>query len=166
MEFSIVAFYALFAGSVGYALFKGGAPERYGAIAHLVLMALEVTALQFVRETFATADPTSLVVDVLVLLAYGSIALHANRLWPLWAASLSLLSVLSHFARWVQVAIHPYAYVLLSTLPTAMSLLAMAIGTMNYHRRIKAGLPCPDWVDWRAIGRRRSAAMAQARPAR
>ena len=147
---SIIAFYALFTVSVLFALAKGGWPERLGAAAYLALASVQIGVSFILPFFYDKVDGVGFFADLLSLAAFGAIALSAKRIWPLWAASLQLLAIASHFARWAQIAIEPYVYSLMKTVPTASTLVAMAVGTYFHQRRLKKFGYDPDWVNWKA----------------
>lgn len=145
---SIIAFYALFFASVLFAFAKGGAPERIGAAGYLFLATLQVSSSFILPYFYTKVDGIGLLTDLAALLIFGAIALSAKRTWPLWAASLQLLAVSTHFSRWVDLQIDPYAYSLMKSMPTAFALVALALGTLLHQRRLKRYGSDPDWVDW------------------
>lgn len=145
---SLIGFYALFILSIFVALRWGGAPERIGAGIHLGLFITQGLLYLSLPPQYAQVDAISLLTDSLGLIAFGSLALSANRIWPLWAASLQLLSVMGHLARWIQLSIEPYVYVLLKSSPTGLSLAILLAGAILHQRRKSMVGHDHSWVVW------------------
>ena len=148
---SITVFYALFFITLLAAWIWGGKPERIGGAIHLALACLQGAFYLVVPPSFASLDGISLLTDALGLAGFGWLALAANRMWPIWAASLQLLSLAGHFARWAQLEIAPYAYSLLRTAPTALGLLVLLLAVVVHRKRLKQSGQDRPWVDWRAL---------------
>lgn len=144
----MIAFYALFTVALGLAFVLGGKPERVGAAIHLALFSFQGASYLILPTTFATVDLVSLATDCLGMLGFGWLALNANRFWPIWAASIQLLSISGHFARWIDLKIDPYAYVILTYYPTAAGLFVLITGVLVHHRRIRTLREDTPWVAW------------------
>ena len=143
-----MAFYALLILSVMFALLRGGKPEQYGALAIIVMTALQFASLLVEPTLFRTVDPASVVVDIFGVATFGALAIYSRRVWPIWAASLQLLSLSSHFARDVDPRVEPIVYVVMATAPTFMLLLALLLGTIFHRRRLRRHGVDPSWMDW------------------
>ena len=148
---SQAVFFLLFGITVVVATGWGGQPERMGAFTHIGLFLVQAVAYLVLPPQFLQVDNSAIMADALGLAAFGWIALSANRIWPIWAASLQLLSMMGHFARWAQIEIGAYAYVLLKSVPTAVSLLVLLIGVIAHRKRLTRIGTDPSWVDWKAL---------------
>lgn len=144
----IAAFYGLLILSVSLAFLRGGEPEKIGALIILVMTVLQFGSLFFGPTAFHNVDLASLIVDVLGLAAFGAVAIYAMRVWPIWAASLQLLSLTSHFARNVDQSVEPLVYEVMATAPTFMVLLTLLLGTIFHRRRLHRCGADPSWKDW------------------
>ena len=80
----------------GYALARGGAPERWGAAIVIAGMVLSNVAGLQSDHVFISTDTKFLAVDVIEAVALVILACTANRFWPLWAAMFQLDSVFTH----------------------------------------------------------------------
>lgn len=73
--------------------------------------------------------------DSIGFLCILTIALRANRLWTLLAASAQLLSVMSHIVLVLDMNTAGLVYAIMNQSPFYLLLLLVAIGTWNYTRR-------------------------------
>ncbi len=124
----------------GYALLKGGRPERIGTT---IIAVGSVFSVAFVPRWVARAEAIEsgiLLVDLACLAAFILLAMRANRFWPIWVSALVGLSVLGHLARWYdgfEISMRVYA---MSLAIWSYPMLALiAIGTFNHHRRAARG---------------------------
>ena len=151
-HFGIALFYVVFFCGLPLAAWFGGAPERWG-VATLVGM-LIIHALPyglFADPIYHSVDVVVLVGDVLALGAFTAIALNAKRIWPLFAASLQIISVLGHFARSVT-DIMGLSYSLLNTVPTTLVLTLVLSGAAMHQVRLHRRGEDPDWVPFKRYG--------------
>lgn len=148
---SIVLFYSLFLISVVAALWKGGEPERWGVGVVVLAFVVQTTAYAVVPPRFIEVDGVALLVDLIALVGFGAIALNAKRIWPLFAASLQLISALSHFSRFVQIEVTGIAYSLVKSAPTGVVILLLLVGTILHQSRLKRRGYDPAWMDWEYI---------------
>lgn len=148
---SIAAYYGVFAFAIVFALWKGGEPERYGIVMLLVGFFVQATAYGVTKVRFESVDPASLLVDLVNLVGFTAIALNAKRYWPLVAAALQLLAVLTHFARFVELEITPLVYSVMRTLPTGGVIVLVIMGTAFHIVRLKRWADDPAWVDWEMV---------------
>lgn len=136
----------------GAALFWGGAPERI--IAGSWLIFFELTG--FIYKRFIQAggyqlqgvDAFLAANDFLMLVIWVTVALYANRNYPLWIAGMQLLAMTAHLARGMSEAISPFAYVLLIAAPGWFQLIFLGAGlTRHILRKRKYG----KYRDWRFV---------------
>lgn len=148
---SIAAYYAVFAFAIIYALWRGGEPERFGIVMLLIGFFVQATAYGVTKIQFETVDLASLLVDIINLVGFTAIALNAKRYWPLVAAALQLLAVLTHCARYVELEITPLVYSIMRTLPTGGVIVLVIVGTAFHVARLKRWAEDPPWVDWEMV---------------
>lgn len=93
-----------------YAAIEGGKPGRVGAalIVFITIIGFFI-ALMEQRSWGHTVYPL-LLVDTLCLLAFLTLALKSNRLWPLWTTACALATVTTHLASIAQIGIPPSIY--------------------------------------------------------
>lgn len=143
-----ILFFILLSAAVASGWLWGGLPERIGAVFHLALASIQGTLYILLPPSFLSVDTLALGIDCLGLLAFGWLALRANRFWPIWAAAFQLVSLAGHFARWVQMEIEPLAYVILKSYPTAFGLVVLLIGVLLHQTRLRRyGIDHP-WAHW------------------
>lgn len=143
-----LAFAVILVLSVSLALAKGGSPERWGAAVIVVMTALQFGSRLFEAPQYHSVDLASVVVDAFAVVTLGAIALHARRAWPIWATSLQLLSLSSHFAREVNEHVPPMVYAIMKSSPTFLVLVTLLIGTLAHMRRVRLRGKDPAWKDW------------------
>ena len=143
-----LAFFLLLPLSLALALWKGGAPERYGALVIIAMALFQRVAILFVPSHFVSVDPASLVSDAIGTVGFGILAVQARRVWPIWAASLQLLSLTAHFARWAAIGVPPFVYALMRGTPTFVVLAALVLGTALHRVRIRRHGKDPSWQTW------------------
>lgn len=92
----------------GYAIWRGGVPERIGGGALLVGWLLS----PLVTRTAAWDAPQYgiLVVDLTLLGIFMALAFRSGRWWPIFAAGVQLVGVLSHLVLIIQPSFLPRAY--------------------------------------------------------
>ena len=147
-DLGISAFATILILSTGFAITRGGAPERWGALVIVTMTAIQVASAFSGHQKFSSVDLGSVVVDAYGVIGFGAIALYARRAWPIWATSLQILSLSSHFARQVDQGVSPMVYALMKSSPTFFVLLALFVGTMAHRRRLQLHGKDPGWMDW------------------
>ena len=147
---SVAIYLTLFVATVVYSLLKGGGPERAGGVIMLYTFVLQGGHYFITQPEFLDVDPASLLVDIIMLIGFGAIAMSADRKWPLFATALVLLALgVGHFGRFVAPEIFSYAYALSKTTPTWMILLLLVFGTRRHQTRIRRLGADSDWVDFK-----------------
>lgn len=146
-----IAFLSLLALSVPLAFWKGGAPEKGGALVILAMLVAQAIGMILLPSRFTNVDPVPLLTDLIGAIGFGYLAVQALRIWPLWAASLQLLALSAHFARWATIKTPAVVYALMRGGPTFLVLLALLVGTVLHIRRCRARGTDPSWQDWSRI---------------
>lgn len=120
-----------------YALLRGGKAERVGATIMIVASVLSVVFVSEDASRFGSVETGILVVDFAAFVAFVSLALRADRFWPIWVSAFAGLGVIGHLGRWYAGdQVIPWAYWLVLVVWTYPILASLAIGTMNYQRRV------------------------------
>ena len=125
-------FIAMF-GACGFALWRGGWPERLVAMASLA--AWLATRLAYNYGDWIDPQWGILAVDVAFLGVLIYLALTTDRSWLLFAAAFQLLGVAIHVAITIDHAIRAVAYIQALIIWSYLVLLALAIGTWSQSRR-------------------------------
>lgn len=142
-----------------FVLWKGAVPERLGVASIIAMGAFQLSVERVLPSKFVAVDVSSLGADLIGFLAFGAIALHARRIWPLWATALQLLCLGAHFARWASISVSREAYAVTRGAPTALILLLMLGATLLCIRARRRGQLDRPWQDWGDIARQRGAPL-------
>lgn len=138
--------YLLAAAVLLLAWLKGGEPERHASFAILAWLVVD-PLLRSALETpdFDRLDWALFAFDGLLAGSLAAIALHANRVWPIFAAAFSFIPVLSHIAVLLRQNAMPYAYWALEQLPFLFVLFSLLLGVSARRERLAKGIRCADW---------------------
>lgn len=128
------------------AVWRGGGPERVaGALLLAVFVVDEIRAVLFGRTAYLVFEPLLLAANVTELAVFTWLAIKANRLWPVVAAAMKLVSLLAHlFALTMSIGM-TQAYFVMVELPGVLTIIALAFGTFAHWRRQRRIGPYPDW---------------------
>ena len=127
---------ALFAAAGFYAFRRGGPPERFAVKVVIIWLLTDVSYhLIFGPSGFTTVDPAHLVIDGAELVAITWLALHANRVWPLWAAAAQLMTFSGHAVVLLGQGGWSQAYWAMTQLPPFIQLVALVCGAAFHSRR-------------------------------
>jgi hypothetical protein len=116
----------------------GGAPERWLTANFLATM---VAPVYFMRFFYPERSPDSpflsvfLLVDLIAAIMFISIAVKANRNYPLWIAGFQLVALGTHLAKLVGDGISSLALTILITGPSYCQLLLLVAGFVRHVRR-------------------------------
>lgn len=125
----------------------GAAPERASAGAILfLLLADRLYHLIAGRGSFyLTLDVGHLVIDAAAAMIFLTIALWANRIYPLWLAALQSLSVIAHFTREASETVGRDAYAILTNAPSVLLIVVLSGGIALHSRRVRRYGSYPSW---------------------
>jgi hypothetical protein len=133
---NVLVFNALLLVACGYAAWGGGGPERWCA-GSLVLAAAATRLSDVLSTPDYVAVPLDIAaVDLLLLAALTTIALRANRYWPLCLTSLHLSTILVHGARLLDPLMTPGMYQLVLRAFAYATVIVIAVGTLRHRRRL------------------------------
>jgi hypothetical protein len=133
----IIFFILLFAISVGYALWRGGKPERAVAIILILMISIDAFVHALTPATYAKADPGHLIIDALAWAAFLFIALRARRLWPLWVSSLQTISLIAHVTKLLNLSMPPLVYAIMQVSSSYLLLIILIMGTYAHQKRLR-----------------------------
>lgn len=127
----------------GEAVVRGAAPERL--LAGMLLSGALVEAVT--AWVWGGGDPRSqawmcLPADILLFATILTVALHANRIYPLWLAGLQLAAVACHFAGFAMMP-GPRAHAIMQDVPFCLQLAVMALGLSS---RAIGDRRCESWA--------------------
>jgi hypothetical protein len=134
-----VSFYWIFLALCSiYILTQGGPPERVAIAIAITASALSLfVGLLDWEGRYRSMLAGVFLVDVATLLAFGILALRADRFWPLWITGIHLIGVATHFAKLLDPSIVPRVYGATQALWAYPILLIIAIGAARHRRRLK-----------------------------
>lgn len=123
----------------GFALWRGGRPERWVALANLLAWIL--TPLAY-RNTLIDPQWGVFLVDAGFLVLLAGLAMTTDRNWLLFAAAFQLLAVMTHIAIAVDRGVRTLAYFRGLVIWSYLVLAALAVGAWMF-RRDRRGVPSP-----------------------
>ena len=134
-----------------FALWRGAGPEKACALTLLALMAVdEVYHLAFgAYYPLDTADPWHVFIDTAALISLLTIALRANRFYPMVLAAAQLVSVTAHLVRLTVPQMTSLSYYLLYVMPFYFAIFVLAGGLWRHRKRFERIGP---YREWRASG--------------
>ena len=150
----LVAFMLLTFGISSYALWRGGAPERWVAVLFLLGMILSMAISIAMPPTPRGFQAGIFCVDALMLCAMVAVMLRARRYWPIAVAAMQLLSVMGHVIKLVDPQVMTVVYWITSAFWALPQLAILAIGTTRHRSRLRRSGSDPDWTTgWRTTRR-------------
>lgn len=120
----------------GYAVARGGGPERVVGVALFVAAITTRLVGQDPTQRFGSMEVGVALVDVCLFVVLLLVALHADRWWTLWVASLHLLGMGAHVARAVDPSVERMAYAILVATWSYPMMVLLVVGTMRHRERL------------------------------
>ena len=123
----------------GIAFWRGAGPEKAtGTILVGMLLILWVDRALFPQDgAYEEIDLSALTQDIFAMIAFGALALYANRIYPLWIAAAQVIATLMHFNREISSMIDPLAYAIVNRLPSYLQILAFMLVLAAHQRRVR-----------------------------
>jgi hypothetical protein len=134
----VYAFATLLLVTSGYALWRGGAPERVVAAGLLSAYVATVLSWTPLPARFHGLELNVFAVDAVLLAMLMVVAIRADRAWPLLVAALQLDAVGAHFVKLVAPDTIRVAYALLIAIWSWPVQIVLAVGTWRHVGRMKA----------------------------
>lgn len=130
----------------GYALARGGAPERAAAGMMLAAFAAGIPVhIAMGAAGYRSAELATVAIDVLLLGALTVLAWRATRFWPLWVAGWQAAAVVAHLAKMLDPGMQATGYAIQAQIWGYPMVAAAAIGAWRHRRRLRAGIVDPPW---------------------
>lgn len=141
----VAAFILLLVLALGYALRRGGGPERT-MVAIGVTMVLSDQILHLaVDAEYLRLDLGHLAIDLFGSAATILLAMMALRFWPMVAAVLHTLPMLAHWSRALDVSMHPAAYMIMQVASSWLVPPLLVIATWHHRQRLLQNGSDPSW---------------------
>ena len=132
----IAAFLILMLVAVGYALRKGGGPERAMAVIAAAMIASDQALHLLIPPEYASLDIGHLAIDLFGASATMFLALIAYRFWPMIAAALHIFPLLAHLSRYFDLMLHPAAYLIMQVASSWLVGPLLIFATWRHQQRI------------------------------
>ncbi len=132
----VYVFAALLVVTSGYALWRGGAPERVVATGLVLAYVATVLSWSPLPSRFYGMELNVFAVDVALFALLIIVAMRADRGWPFLVAALQLDAVGAHFVKLVAPDTIRVAYALLIAIWSWPVQMLLAVGTWRHVRRM------------------------------
>jgi exosortase/archaeosortase len=120
--------------TTGYAMVRGGGPERLGAVV-LLWLTVGVLIIGPLLSMHLRIDWAGVIVDLIGLASFLYLGLRTDRTWTLWACSAQVIAVIGHLVSYIQAHEADLAYGVMTRGPAYIQCLALLIGTRAYSNR-------------------------------
>ncbi|KQS04747.1 hypothetical protein ASG11_11215 [Sphingomonas sp. Leaf357] len=146
MAVSVLLFLIWLVLCCGYALLRGGAPERVAAGLLVLSYALGLPVHWMIDAAgYRSAVIGTATIDVLLLVALIVLAWRSTRFWPLWVAGWQLAAIVAHLAKLLDPAMLATGYAIQAQIWAYPMVLATAAGAWRHRDRRRSGDPDPPW---------------------
>lgn len=144
---------------LAYALRRGGQPERFVALTFALSFIVGFVALSVWGSPDLLAfDAMHFAIELACLAVLLFTAVYANRWWPICIAALQVIVIFTHLVKASGVTGMVGVYWAMTTIPTYMQYIALALGTALHARRVGRVGP---YRSWRKTGPRILLVMEQ-----
>jgi urea transporter len=114
---------------------RGGIPERVAAILLTVAAVISTLIVRNQETMFSDIEWGLFATDTILFLALVMLAIYSDRYWPMWLASLQLVSVWMHPAFNFSQNKMAFAYAIASIFWTYPMQFILVSGALRHHRR-------------------------------
>ncbi len=133
----VIVFDALLVSACGYALWRGGSPERIVGGSLILAYVATLVSYSALANRFFGVERGVFAVDVVLLAVLIAVAIRADRAWPLVVAALQLDTVGAHVVKTFDVGMIRVTYALLIAIWSYPMLLALGFGTFRHQLRLR-----------------------------
>jgi hypothetical protein len=130
-------FIPLLALVLGYALLKGGAPERLAALIIIAASVSTVATWAPAHLRYSSVEVGIFLTDFIMMLALVALALKAERFWTLWVAAFQVMQFASHIPEILVPDLLPVTYKVVISIWSYPMLILLAIGTYRHTLRVR-----------------------------
>lgn len=115
---------------------NGGAPERYAAFTIAAAFALNIVVIAIGGPAeFQKFESVRFAIEVGVFFVFTTIAIFANRLWPICLSALQLIVLTAHAAKISEIEGLPGVYWGMTVIPSYLQLAVLLGGIFSHSRR-------------------------------
>ncbi|WAT17933.1 hypothetical protein OZN62_13610 [Aurantiacibacter sp. MUD11] len=138
IEYRAYIQYLIIFSLTAYAFWRGDGPEKEAGAILSGMVAMDVGYHLLLPESgvYSEVDLGHLVIDLLVLILLGRLAVRANRIYPLWMLAGQIISTLMHFNRELSPTLDPIAYLVLTRMPSYLQIMALGVGLVAHRVRV------------------------------
>lgn len=140
----VVAFNLLYVLSCAYALLRGGAPERLGAVILIANFQLSHWLIAPLESRYADVEWAMFCVDGTAFLALYALSICSTRFWPIWMAAIQGVVAISHLSG-LRPDVIPWAYGNAIALWAWVLVSILATATWRHRRRLRHYGVDPAW---------------------
>jgi len=130
----IIIFYFLLLGSCGYAIWRGGGPERITGWMTVGAALLTVAAGH--PTQYRHVELHVFLIDLALLIGLVIVALKADRLWPMVLAALHLESTAVHILKLFDAELMRATYAVMIVMWSYPIQILLVIATLRHQRRL------------------------------
>lgn len=141
----IALFFLLLGLCFGYALWRGGTPERIVAAGFLTAAVATRLLLLGSDRPFSEESRLLLAIDVSLLALLVGLALMSDRWWPLWMGALQLLEVAIQLVIVFDVEYLRWTFAILHGVWSYPMLALLVVATWRHRRRVRRNGADPSW---------------------
>lgn len=139
------AFATTFVACLIYAFVAGARPERFAMMAQLGAFLVTAFLISFRWSSWLGMPLGVALVDFGLAIALISLALKANRLWPIVLAGMQVATVFGHLAKLLSFPLPTAGYAIFVQFWAWPMLMVTAVGTHNHRARTRRFGAEPDW---------------------
>jgi hypothetical protein len=132
-----VMFDVLLIASCIYSLLMGGIAEKIGSVLLASAALFSFGAILISQAPYVRIEMAIAAIDLVLFFGLLTLALLADRYWPMWLTSMQLVTIWSHPAFGIASQKIPFAYAVASKIWSFPMLILLAIGTYRYRNRLK-----------------------------
>jgi hypothetical protein len=116
---------------------RGGRPEIFGMLLVTIGSILSTLLVSDLGLRFRGTESWMFAADVMMLIAFVTLALLTNRFWPMWVASFQAITVLTHLAETALPNAVPRGYSLLQGFWVYPMFVAILLGAYGHQKARK-----------------------------
>ncbi len=140
-----ILFLMLLLGACLYAIVRGGAPERIGAAILILATLASAITLATSEDRYREIEVATMWVDVAMTVAFLTLALRAQRYWPMWVSMVQLDLIAMHLVMFSPET-GSWSYWAMQAMWSYPQPILLAIGTWRHRQRMRRYGDDPAWT--------------------